>query len=204
VFERLDPAARRALELAHQEAVDLHHNYLGTEHLLIGLSRTSGFPARLLNDLGCGPNVVRAAMIKIIGRGRPRRDRAQLLASIGVDLGEVRRRAEATFGSEAIVSAASRVGTRQRRRPPRWWPNCSVSGSCESTLTGGWLGMAPRLKTVLDMAARQAAPALATPTHLLLAVVEEGKGVACQILERRGIDLETVASAAREEFRRGT
>jgi ATP-dependent Clp protease ATP-binding subunit ClpA len=60
--------------------------------------------------------------------------------------------------------------------------------------------MAPRLKKVLELATRHAAPALTTPTHLLLAIVEEGNGVACQILERRGIKLAVVTTAAQAEL----
>jgi len=200
VFERLDPSARRAFELGQEEAVRLQHNYLGTEHLLIGLSRTDTFAARLLTEHHCGTRAVRAAVLEIIGRGRPLRDRDQLLATIGIDLVEVRRRAQATFGTEAIVSAAARARLRGRRRPPRWWPNCSIGRPCESTLAGDWHGVAPRLEKIVEMATRHAAPERATPTHLLLAIVQEGKGVACQILERLGVDLALVVTATRADL----
>ena len=55
VFDRLDRQARRILVLAQEEAAALGHKYFGTEHLLIGLSRTDGFTGDLLARLGCGP-----------------------------------------------------------------------------------------------------------------------------------------------------
>lgn len=196
MFERLDDRALRVTVVAQEEAVSLLHNYLGTEHLLIALAHTNDLPGQLLRDLDCGPDAVRSATLDVIGRADAKRDRKQLLAAIGIDLEEIRRRAEATFGQEAVVHAAVSAGPR-RRRPPLWWPNCRIGESCDSALADGWLGMAPRLKRVLEMATQQAAPASATPTHLVFAVLDEGKGVACQILERRGVDLEDLRTGLR-------
>jgi hypothetical protein len=47
--------------------------------------------------------------------------------------------------------------------------------------------MAPRLKKVLGLAMRRGSSS-ATPADLLVALIDEGKGVACQILERRGVN----------------
>ena len=52
-MERLTQRARRVLSLAHQEAERLRHNYIGTEHLLLGLIREEGgVAARVLRELG--------------------------------------------------------------------------------------------------------------------------------------------------------
>ena len=56
------------------------------------------------------------------------------------------------------------------------------------------------MNRVLEMATRRAAPTLATPAHLLWGIAEEGEGVACRILADRGIDVATVAVAARSQF----
>jgi ATP-dependent Clp protease ATP-binding subunit ClpC len=55
-MERLTQRARRVLSLAHQEAERLRHNYIGTEHLLLGLIREEGgVAARVLRELGLEP-----------------------------------------------------------------------------------------------------------------------------------------------------
>ncbi len=52
-MERLTQRARRVLSLAHHEAERLRHNYIGTEHLLLGLIREEGgVAARVLRELG--------------------------------------------------------------------------------------------------------------------------------------------------------
>lgn len=52
-YERLTPQAKKAVELSMREALQLGHNYIGTEHLLLGLLREGqGGAALLLSDLG--------------------------------------------------------------------------------------------------------------------------------------------------------
>jgi ATP-dependent Clp protease ATP-binding subunit ClpA len=201
VFDRLDRQARRILVLAQEEAAALGHNYLGTEHLLIGLSRTDGFTGDLLARLGCGPDAARAGVVAVIGRGDPRhRQPEALLAELGIDLGELRRRVEATFGSEAMAQAALRVRPRRRWRHRLPWPGCNLQLAPSMLVGGRGFGVAPRVKRVLEMATQRAAPALATPAHLLWGMAEEGEGVACQILAARGIDVAAVAAAAQRQF----
>ncbi len=71
--ERLDKfseSARRVLSLAHEEAQRFNHNYIGTEHILLGLVReTDGTAAKILSNLGVELNKVRSAIEFIIGRG---------------------------------------------------------------------------------------------------------------------------------------
>jgi ATP-dependent Clp protease ATP-binding subunit ClpA len=200
VFDRLDADARRVLVLAQEEARGFAHNYIGTEHVLIGLTRDDGSPGELLAALGCGVDDARAAVDALIGRGVPhRREPEALLAAFGIDLGEVRRRIEATFGAEAMTRAALRARPRARWRRRLPWPGCRIEAG-STLLHERWLGVAPRLKRVVEMATKEATPALTTPAHLLWAIAEEGEGVACQILADRGIDLAHVAAAARAHF----
>ena len=56
------------------------------------------------------------------------------------------------------------------------------------------------MKRVAEMAVAAAAPSPATPLHLLLATLGEGKGLACQILARRHVDLPGLATAARAKL----
>ena len=66
---RLDGHARRALTLAHEEAHGYGHNYIGTEHVLIGIIREGeGGAARALGSLGVGLGETREAVETIVGR----------------------------------------------------------------------------------------------------------------------------------------
>ncbi|HET9173382.1 MAG TPA: Clp protease N-terminal domain-containing protein [Actinospica sp.] len=70
MFERFTDQARRVVVLAQEEARLLHHNYLGTEHLLLGVIRErDGLAARALADLGVSLEAVRDEVLVIIGRG---------------------------------------------------------------------------------------------------------------------------------------
>ncbi|MFH1639515.1 MAG: ATP-dependent Clp protease ATP-binding subunit [Chloroflexota bacterium] len=69
-FEKFSERARRVLTLAQEEAQHLNHNYIGTEHILLGLVREEeGVAAKVLVNLGTGLNKVRSAVEFIIGRG---------------------------------------------------------------------------------------------------------------------------------------
>lgn len=69
-FDRFTERARRVLGLAQEEAQRFNHNYIGTEHILIGLVREGeGIGARVLADMGVDLNRVRDTVEFIIGRG---------------------------------------------------------------------------------------------------------------------------------------
>jgi len=70
MFERFTERARRAVVLAQEEARQLDHNYIGTEHLLLGLLREDdGLAAKTLNSLGLSMETVQAEIGSRIGRG---------------------------------------------------------------------------------------------------------------------------------------
>ena len=79
-FDKFTDRARKVLTLAQEEAQRFNHNYIGTEHLLLGLVREGeGVAASVLENLGVELNKVRSAVEFIIGRGDRagrRRDRA--------------------------------------------------------------------------------------------------------------------------------
>src|SRR3990170_1344483 len=79
-FDKFTERARRVLTLAQEEAQRFNHNYIGTEHLLLGLVREGdGVAAKVLANLGVELNKVRSAVEFIIGRG----DRA-VMGEIGL------------------------------------------------------------------------------------------------------------------------
>jgi ATP-dependent Clp protease ATP-binding subunit ClpC len=69
-FDRFTKRARRVLQLAQEEAQRLNHNYIGTEHLLLGLVREeNGVASKVLIELGVDPNQVIRAVERTVGRG---------------------------------------------------------------------------------------------------------------------------------------
>jgi ClpA/ClpB-like protein len=71
MFERFTDRARRVVVLAQEEAAGLNHNYIGTEHILLGLIRErEGVAAKALESLGISLEAVRAQVEEIIGQGQ--------------------------------------------------------------------------------------------------------------------------------------
>jgi hypothetical protein len=135
-FERFTKDARRAVTLAQREAKQLGHNWVGTEHLLLGVLGAEGsVGARALADFEITIADAREDIVQIIGEAEePNRPR--------------------------------------RRRGPR-------------------MPFTPRSKKVLELslkAARKLKDDYIGSEHVLLALVQEGEGVAAQILEKRGVE----------------
>ncbi|MDO8670076.1 MAG: ATP-dependent Clp protease ATP-binding subunit [Dehalococcoidia bacterium] len=115
-FERFTDRARRALLLAQEEAQRLNHNYIGTEHLLLGLLREGeGIAARVLNNLGVELSKVRSAVEFITGRGEQAASgeigltpRAKRVIELAVD--EARRLNHHHIGTEHLLLGLAREG----------------------------------------------------------------------------------------------
>ena len=115
-FEKFSERARRVLSLAQEEAQRFNHNYIGTEHILLGLVReTDGVAAKVLSNLGVELNKVRSAVEFIIGRGdRPTpgeiglTPRAKKVIELAVD--EARRLNHHYIGTEHLLIGLMREG----------------------------------------------------------------------------------------------
>lgn len=71
MFKRYTEKVRKVIMMAQEEAVNLNHNYIGTEHILIGLVKESeGVAGRVLRDLGIEADRVIEDIEKIVGRGK--------------------------------------------------------------------------------------------------------------------------------------
>ncbi len=71
VFRRFSPRAREVIIAAQQEARALHHHYIGTEHILLGLLRDrDGLAGRALHVLGISLAAAREQVLDIIGQGK--------------------------------------------------------------------------------------------------------------------------------------
>jgi ATP-dependent Clp protease ATP-binding subunit ClpC len=137
MFERFTDRARRVVVLAQEEARMLNHNYIGTEHLLLGL----------INQ----------------GEGKA----ARALDSLGISLEAVRREVK------DVVSEGEAAPT-------------------------GHIPITPRGKKVLELALREALQLghhYIGTEHILLGLIREGEGVAAQVLQKLGADLDRVRQA---------
>jgi ATP-dependent Clp protease ATP-binding subunit ClpA len=177
MFERFTDDARSVVTGAQRHAAALHHGWIGTEHLLLGLFEDpDGRAARLLAGWDVRAEWVTGEIERIIGRGEPDLD-ADALATLGIDLDTVRERVERTFGAGALSG-------RRRRR-------CGV-------LPRGALPFTRRAKKVLELSLREAIAMgdhFIGGEHVLLGIAREGEGVGAMILRSRGVDRAAVRAA---------
>jgi ATP-dependent Clp protease ATP-binding subunit ClpC len=134
MFERFTDRARRVVVLAQEESRMLNHNYIGTEHILLGLIHEGeGVAATTLQSLGISLDAVRSQVEEIIGHGR---------------------------------SAPT-----------------------------SHIPFTPRAKKVLEFSLREALQLghnYIGTEHILLGLIREGEGVAAQVLQKLGADLNRV------------
>ena len=115
-FDKFTERARRVLTLAQEEAHRFNHNYIGTEHILLGLVREGdGVAAKVLANLGVELNKVRSAVEFIIGRGDRTvlgeiglTPRAKKVIELAVD--EARRLNHSYIGTEHLLLGLVREG----------------------------------------------------------------------------------------------
>ena len=115
-FEKFSERARRVLSLAQEEAQRFNHNYIGTEHILLGLVRENeGTAAKVLGGLGIELNKIRSAVEFIIGKGDTAASgeigltpRAKKVIELAVD--EARRLNHHYIGTEHLLIGLMREG----------------------------------------------------------------------------------------------
>ena len=116
MFERFTDRARRVVVMAQEEARALNHNYIGTEHILLGLMNEGhGIAARALEALGVSPDATRQQVKEIIGHGEgtvpghiPFTPRAKKVLELS--LSEARQLGHAYIGTEHILLGLIREG----------------------------------------------------------------------------------------------
>jgi hypothetical protein len=192
VFERLDSDAQAILTEAIAEAKRMRHGYLGTEHVLVALvSSPTVLPEAVRVHLPVSAAVVRDQLNRDVGAGVGMASDEALLASLGIDLDEIRRRAEATFGPAAL----DRVSVRPRRRWRARLASRRARPRCFPMLIDS-LGVMPRVKRALERACAHQA-GLASSTGLLLSIVEDDDATATRLLVGLGQDLEALRAGLR-------
>jgi ATP-dependent Clp protease ATP-binding subunit ClpA len=186
VFERFTTPARSVVTLAQQEARELGRANVGTQHVLLGILGTPDTAgARALEALGIRERDVREDVRRLDRDRSAFSDQdADALRGVGIDLDEVRRTVEQTFGSGALERGAT-AGARS------------------------WAGHVPFTrgsKKALELALREATHlghrAIGTE-HLLLGLVRDDGCSAARILAARGADRERVRAAVLREIAAG-
>jgi ATP-dependent Clp protease ATP-binding subunit ClpA len=167
----------RTMQLAAQESERREHRYLGTEHALLGLLRTSN--ARAVSaprSRGLTAEAVDAELARLEAEGVVRRDGGrELLRGLGIDIEEVVARLDRSFGRAAVDEATCRVA------PRRWWRR-------------GRSGLAPLVKPVLvkralELAERHAQAGgreQATIDDVVVGILRDAKDPLGTQLSRRG------------------
>src|ERR1700753_1232912 len=103
MFEKFTDRAKQAVSFAQTEAIDLGHDFIGTEHLLLGLARTSDGIARdVLGEHGVTAARARDETVRQLTEAGVRTDGGtpaiEALATLGIDVAEIKRRADESFG----------------------------------------------------------------------------------------------------------
>jgi ATP-dependent Clp protease ATP-binding subunit ClpC len=173
-FDKFTEQARKVLSLSQGEAQRFQHNYIGTEHLLLGLlHEREGVAAKVFADFGVELNKARNAVEFIIGRG----DRI-VLGEIGFT-----PRAKRAIGlavDEAHCLNQHSIGTDTNLRSKM---QCGPDADARS-----WTGASP-----VPTAASRVEIAHVNATwyqHLLLGIIREGQGIAIGVLRSLGVNLE--------------
>ncbi len=146
----------------------LRHDYVGTEHLLLALAEDrESASAQALARHGLPADRIRAEILALVGTCEepPERLDSEALAAIGIDLDEVRRRVEQTFGPDALDHA---------------------SGGCTPVM--------PRLKQALELAVRESGDSPLHAARVLLGLASIEDCLAARILTAHGITPTELAS----------
>ncbi|MFJ9446521.1 Clp protease N-terminal domain-containing protein [Kitasatospora sp. NPDC101235] len=181
MFERFTGTARQVVVTAQQEARELQHERVGTEHLLLAIVGVPGDPAAaVLVEAGLDRETVRRAVVRARG---PEED-AVALASIGVDLGAVREAVESVFGKGALDAP-----TEEKPRQRGWFRSEAKPGRSPFTA---------RAKKALELSLRESLRLKSGEIavgHLLLGVLREGEGLGARVISEHGLDPDAVRRA---------
>lgn len=185
MFDGCDEHATLIVDTALAEARQLGHNYLGSEHLLIALSRHRTLLPPAVGELMPSPDDLVARVVREVGA--PSQRDVELLRVVGIDLDEVRVAVRRTFGDDVVDELA------RRRVHQPWQPWRRPSRRCTSLLAGT-MSVAPRLKKALELGRRKAErlAGTITPADLLLGMIEVEieveDAMSSQLLADAGVD----------------
>jgi ATP-dependent Clp protease ATP-binding subunit ClpA len=191
MFEKFDTDARQTIVAAKAKALARGDHQIGAAHLLYALTVTDGVASRVLAGLGVHAATAEQAL-GTAGEETGGAAGAEALRAIGIDLGEVRRKAEESFGEGALDRALP--GSAPRGRARRW--------------AGERSSLDQDARTALGMsltAARALHSGYIGTEHLLLGLVGAGERSASDVpglLARAGLDAARVRKRVVAEMSR--
>jgi ATP-dependent Clp protease ATP-binding subunit ClpA len=207
MFERFSGQARHVVVSAQEEARKLDHNFLGTEHLLLGLLATSDSVASAsLTALGYNHDDVRATVEAMVGRGKaspgghlPFTPRAKKVLELS--LREALQLKHNYIGTEHILLGLLREGEGiaaqiLASRHPLDRIRGEVLAQLESpgAREARGAGRTPAAHDVLALAAELAGEAPVGSHHILEAILEQPDSAAAKVLTDAGIDLDQLVA----------
>lgn len=209
MFERFSTEARGVLVAAQEQARSLGHEWVGTEHLLLGVAaQVNGPAAEALAEVGLDLATLRRAVVETVGAndaaGGPTALRAEdevALRSVGIDMNVVRAKVEEVFGRGALDQPLPTV--RQRRR----WLRRRRGGCRHPRTRGPHRPFAPKAKKSLELALRESIALRHDrigPEHVLLGVLRIRDCLAAMILVSRGVRLDDLRSRVLAHIGRGS
>ncbi|SPE64135.1 putative ATP-dependent Clp protease ATP-binding subunit [Streptomyces netropsis] len=187
MFEQFTKEARFAVIQAQEEARDLAHTWIGSEHLLVAVAAQEGAPgAATLARLGITPAACRAALTPA---GPLDAGDAEALRALGIDLDAVRARAEERFGPGALGPGPEEPAPARRRGLPFGRHRGGAKGPRSH------IPFTPRAKKALERSLREALARKDNRIgleHVLLGVLHPEDAVTAGLLRRLGTDPATV------------
>jgi ATP-dependent Clp protease ATP-binding subunit ClpA len=191
MFERFTKSARDVVVHAQEEARELGHGWIGTEHLLLAVLRSPQEPgATTLSRLGVTAQNCRDAVTTLVVRDADALDAqdAEALKTFGIDLEEIRRHTEATFGAGALDRAAD-PGERKRRLLP------FGRRGARTHAPDGHIPFTPRAKKALELSLREAIAVKdgrIGVAHMVLALLRSDDRLTQDLFAQLGVDPGTV------------
>ena len=197
MFDRFTIEARQVVGGAQELARRLGHGWTGCEHLLSAVAGSTTSTGSLLRDRGIGPQALEEAMAAVIGPAPGADEDKAVLATLGIDLDEVRHAAEATFGPGAMD-----VERTQGRRVV-WHRARRKRAACTSV--AGDRPLTPKAKRCLELALREALRLKHDHVgveHIALALLARDDTAAWPILRHLGAVPGELRRAIEESHRR--
>src|SRR5687767_9062379 len=220
-FDRFNDRAKRVLALAQDEAIRFNHNYIGTEHLLLGLVREGeGVAAKASDSLGIDLSQIRRSVESIIGRGPSTMSPSEIVLApqtkqvINNAIDEARKLGHSHVGTEHLLlgivrqgeSTATKVLASAGVELEKVRHETIAALGRKTSNEGPFDRFDHRAKRVLALSQDEAirlSHNYIGPEHLLLGLAREGEGIAARALEALGATLSTLRSTVEKVLGRG-
>jgi len=178
------PRAKKTLELSLREALAIKHNYIGTEHILLGLIREGdGIAVQIMRE-HADPTEIRAAVLEAVSAADP---------------GEAGEAEEGTEETNAVLR-----WLRQRLTLGRHATSVPFRPELHGTSVERPARGTPAVEAALEQAARLAGPLPVGSHHLLLAALDDANSAASWALASLGVDLDELRAKLRSARLAGT